>query len=585
MSTPYIGSKICLISKSEIRYEGILYTIDPKESTIALAKVSSEEWGILLTTDIKDLTVSETPQLAPQILHTGAGGGLPSDPAILSASKESTAGQRSNENVSSPDGQKASNTLKTESASVQTNQQKKSGHEQKARKNQSKRDRRTSSNAGAQNATVGDENAGGAALTTPTSQRRSSRSRRRGTAETGRRGAEQQQQQRKNDAAAVASDLENADDRRNSAEERRATSESTQNGNNGEKSRHKRSYRRNQYRRDYGYNRRMQQENWRGSGSPVRRGGMRGGGYRGGPPYRRFNVMNDFYDMDGFSGLPNGFIGNGFVPFGRGPPPLMPFVYRGSPIRQNYRSYQYPRQNRMNKGLASGDQDQKNAREPTVKFDVDYDFERANEEFLKEKMAKMAIGDGGDGVDRQEAIGANGQESAAEGERDKVVLSGGNVLSADEPESKDTEMSVQPVKEYYNKNRSFFDNISCEALERSDPNNASGNAAVNNFGGGHTSSGRDHRNVSSNTIYPRIHWRRERELNQQTFGHAAFARNASSSSHFFMPPPPHNFATSRGSYRPIDYYHRPHPPFMYHAGGGYGGVRSGYVPRGGYVRG
>ncbi len=33
---PYIGAKISLISKGDIRYEGTLYSIDMNESTIAL---------------------------------------------------------------------------------------------------------------------------------------------------------------------------------------------------------------------------------------------------------------------------------------------------------------------------------------------------------------------------------------------------------------------------------------------------------------------------------------------------------------------------------------------------------------------
>ena len=37
-TTPYIGSKISLISKAEIRYQGTLYKIDTDESTVTLSR-------------------------------------------------------------------------------------------------------------------------------------------------------------------------------------------------------------------------------------------------------------------------------------------------------------------------------------------------------------------------------------------------------------------------------------------------------------------------------------------------------------------------------------------------------------------
>uniref|UniRef100_A0A914IBQ4 FFD box profile domain-containing protein n=1 Tax=Globodera rostochiensis TaxID=31243 RepID=A0A914IBQ4_GLORO len=100
---PYIGSKISLISKLDIRYEGTLYTVDAIESTIALAKVQSYgtedrhtpvfvppryevyDFIIFKASDIKDLIVCELPKAlgAQSPLVTG----LPYDPAIVSISK------------------------------------------------------------------------------------------------------------------------------------------------------------------------------------------------------------------------------------------------------------------------------------------------------------------------------------------------------------------------------------------------------------------------------------------------------------------------------------------------------------------
>lgn len=104
-TVPYIGSKISLISNSEIRYEGILYTINTQESTIALQSVrcfgtegrkmpeippSSEVYDFIIFRgqDIKDLTVLEACNAV-------------NDPAIVSINQKPAGGKASQASGSS----------------------------------------------------------------------------------------------------------------------------------------------------------------------------------------------------------------------------------------------------------------------------------------------------------------------------------------------------------------------------------------------------------------------------------------------------------------------------------------------------
>uniref|UniRef100_A0A8C5TNY3 LSM family member 14B n=1 Tax=Malurus cyaneus samueli TaxID=2593467 RepID=A0A8C5TNY3_9PASS len=89
--TPYIGSKISLISKAQIRYEGILYTSTPRNppwlrsfgtedrptDRPAPPREEIYEYIIFRGSDIKDITVCEPPKAQ----HT-----LPQDPAIVQSS-------------------------------------------------------------------------------------------------------------------------------------------------------------------------------------------------------------------------------------------------------------------------------------------------------------------------------------------------------------------------------------------------------------------------------------------------------------------------------------------------------------------
>ncbi|XP_011152846.1 protein LSM14 homolog A isoform X1 [Harpegnathos saltator] len=142
----------------------------------------------------------------------------------------------------------------------------------------------------------------------------------------------------------------------------------------------------------------------------------------------------------------------------------------------------------------------------TLKFDNDYDFEQANTQFeeLRSQFAKTKIDAG---TDNEKKDDSGNETGAGEGE----------------PEE-------EPEVVHYDKSKSFFDNISCEAVERS--------------------KGR----------FQRTDWRTERKLNSETFGVAS---------------------TRRGGFRGRGYYNRGMGG-MYRGGGGGGGGGGNTGFRGGY---
>lgn len=134
----------------------------------------------------------------------------------------------------------------------------------------------------------------------------------------------------------------------------------------------------------------------------------------------------------------------------------------------------------------------------TIKFESDYDFEQANNKFeeLRLELANLKVsgsaGAGGVGASGDEAAVKVEQANGGGGEADKKDDSG-NETGAGEHEQEDEEgqQQQQPPVVCYDKAKSFFDSISCEAA--------------------------NDRTKGKN----RTDWRHERKINSETFGVSA----------------------------------------------------------------
>ncbi|XP_055840409.1 protein LSM14 homolog A isoform X5 [Episyrphus balteatus] len=160
---------------------------------------------------------------------------------------------------------------------------------------------------------------------------------------------------------------------------------------------------------------------------------------------------------------------------------------RGNQNNQNNNMRNRGRGRLPNQGYRqmSGNPSKNNRPKNTIKFEQDFDFEQANNKFeeLRSQLAKLKVGD------EPKAEQCSSPTSQINGETDKKDDSG-NETGAGEHEPEDEEITVG-----YDKTKSFFDNISCEAAQDRSKNKKND-------------------------------WRQERKLNNETFG-IAYTRHGS----------------------------------------------------------
>lgn len=422
---PELGSRISLISKADIRYEGRLFTVDPQECTIALANVRS------FGTEDRDTgyPIAPQPTIYDYILFRGSdikdirvvnNVAIPNDPAIMQMQMNQQPGFPPQQMQPGPMGgaqfapfgnlQGPPPPMGQNIAPQQPNQQ----QNQAQSPQQAQPSHTTQSSPQQQPLSQQDSRSA-----TPNQSRKSPT----------------------NDMAVQTS-------QRNNAENQGANKDKMQRMNMNNNNQH---HQRNN-------NNNFQQYRERQEG--------RNEGYRNQRPPQQQNSFQNQPQRGGYNNN-NKTRGGGS---GR-----MPQMIRGPPHQNAPPHYQNFRQQQQQNNNNSNPQNRPNKppNKTPLKFENEFDFEAANSQFEKmlSELTKMKVG----------SEENKNPEQQVNGEVEKKDDSGND-------SSADHDQQEGDGYDGYDKTKSFFDNISCEANERSKGNTQ------------------------------RTDWRKERKINTVTFG-------------------------------------------------------------------
>lgn len=448
---PELGSKISLISKADIRYEGRLFTVDPQECTIALANVRS--YG----TEDRDTAYPIMPQptVYDYILFRGSdikdirvvnSVPVPNDPAIMQMhlppnpqnfmpqnfppmqqgggappmNNFGAFGQMQQQMQGPPMG---GNITQQAQSPIHTQQQGNNSKNLAPGSGSGQKNKKSNSRSGTpQNA----------ARKSPTSEM----------------AVQTNQNQRENQSGKDKPHQNQRNNQRNNNQQQRERRDSGRN----EGQENKGGYRnQNQNQRPHHMN--NQQQPQRGYNNNNR------GQNHQGPNQGHQGQNNQMRNNQG---------GSARMPRQQG---------HMNNYRQQNNNQGTPNQNQNKQTNGPQQQQQRGNKPNTLKFENEFDFEQGNSKFEELRAALVRLKVGSDESKPTEQVN---------GEVEKKDDSG-NETGADHEVEVDENGG-------YDKNKSFFDNISCEAVERSK---------------GKTQ---------------RTDWRQERKLNSETFGYTSFNR-------------------------------------------------------------